>query len=344
MCASFYSAAGLFEDCAGEPGQTDRVLRHWVCKRRPRPMQCWHGVRSRGEDGESSRCWCSHVLKCRRRHWRRFWFRTENRVQGFLAAGHVCTVMGYNEYLPISARRYKVPIVVTGFEPLDILEGRSDADPGSLRKGAAMVENQYLAHSGSGLAICPAQNLIGKVFEVGDRKWRGIGTIPLKRRIGCVRSLPRTMRRSCSTLLRSLRWSRRSASADRFCAGIKKPGHDCPAFGTLCNPQHPLAARLWWVGRRRACAAYYCLRAASETAGSRCASTRLRRCRWRRAQHLPMEDARKLWRPRKDTKSEKQIEAEVAVSPLFGSCPIPIYEHKQIVLGTVGSGGKLTGR
>jgi hydrogenase expression/formation protein HypD len=98
-----------------------------------------------------------------------------NRVQGFLGPGYVCAVMGYNEYGPISERHH-VPIVITGFEPIDILEGTLMTIK-QLEEGRATVENQYsrvLDRQGN----LPAQQLIGKVFEVGDRKWRGIGTIP----------------------------------------------------------------------------------------------------------------------------------------------------------------------
>ena len=100
----------------------------------------------------------------------------DNRVQGFLGPGHVCAVMGYEEYEPISAR-YQVPIVVTGFEPLDILEGVLMTVQ-QLEQGRAVVENQYsrvLDRRGN----LPAQTLVDKVFAVGDRKWRGIGTIPM---------------------------------------------------------------------------------------------------------------------------------------------------------------------
>ena len=100
----------------------------------------------------------------------------DNRVQGFLGPGHVCAVMGYREYDPISAR-YHVPIVVTGFEPLDILHGTLMTLQ-QLEQGRAVVENQYsrvLDRDGN----VPAQKLIERVFEVADRKWRGIGNIPM---------------------------------------------------------------------------------------------------------------------------------------------------------------------
>jgi hydrogenase expression/formation protein HypD len=99
-----------------------------------------------------------------------------NRVQGFLAAGHVCTVMGYEEYIPL-ALRYRVPIVVTGFEPIDILQGILMIVK-QLEKGRIEVENQYtraVRREGNR----SAQALIQKVFETTDRSWRGIGTIPM---------------------------------------------------------------------------------------------------------------------------------------------------------------------
>jgi hydrogenase expression/formation protein HypD len=99
----------------------------------------------------------------------------DNRVQGFLAAGHVCTVMGWEEYEPL-ARRYRVPIVVTGFEPLDILEGIWMAVR-QLEEGRHEVENQYV-RSVRRQGNRPAQDLVSRVFELVDRAWRGIGVIP----------------------------------------------------------------------------------------------------------------------------------------------------------------------
>ena len=173
-----------------------------------------------------------------------------NRVQGFLGPGHVCAVMGYREYEPISAR-FKVPIVITGFEPLDILQGTLMTIR-QLESGQATVENQYsriLNREGNQAA----QKVVFGVFEVADRKWRGVGTIP---KSGY-----------------KLRWEFREHDAEKLfdvkeidthepevcisgqiLKGIKKP-HDCPAFGTECNPQHPLGATM--VSAEGACAAYY---------------------------------------------------------------------------------------
>jgi len=173
-----------------------------------------------------------------------------NRVQAFLGPGHVCTVMGTSEYVPL-ARHYRVPIVVTGFEPVDMLEGVLRAVR-QLEAGRAEVEIAY------GRAVRPegnpqARRLIDEVFEVCDRKWRGVGTIP--------KSGYR------------LRWEYRDHDAERrfevediqtcesgvcisglVLRGIKKP-RDCPAFGKECTPQTPLGATM--VSSEGACAAYY---------------------------------------------------------------------------------------
>jgi hydrogenase expression/formation protein HypD len=173
-----------------------------------------------------------------------------NRVQGFLGPGHVCTIMGYREYEPIS-ERYKVPIVITGFEPLDLLQGTL-MTVRQLEAGTAAVENQYsriLDREGN----VGARKLVNSVFEVSDRKWRGVGWIP---KSGY-----------------KLRWEYREHDAEKLfhvkeidtkepavcisgqiLKGIKKP-HDCPAFGTACTPLTPLGATM--VSAEGACAAYY---------------------------------------------------------------------------------------
>jgi hydrogenase expression/formation protein HypD len=173
-----------------------------------------------------------------------------NRVQGFLGPGHVCTVMGYREYEPI-AERFHVPIVITGFEPLDILQGVLMTVQ-QLEQGKWDVENQYprvVKRDGNLMA----QDLVNQVFEIGDRKWRGVGSIP---KSGY-----------------KLRYEFRDLDAERIfeveeidtkepeicisglvLRGVKKP-HDCPAFGTLCTPEHPLGATM--VSAEGACAAYY---------------------------------------------------------------------------------------
>jgi hydrogenase expression/formation protein HypD len=174
----------------------------------------------------------------------------ENRVQGFLGPGHVCAVMGYNEYDPISAR-YKVPIIVTGFEPLDILHGTLMTIQ-QLEQGRAVVENQYsrvLDRTGN----LPAQKLITRVFEVADRKWRGIGTIPMSG----YRLRDEFARHDAEKLFDVAAIATLEPEiciSGSILRGIKKP-HDCPAFGTLCSPQHPLGATM--VSAEGACAAYY---------------------------------------------------------------------------------------
>jgi hydrogenase expression/formation protein HypD len=174
----------------------------------------------------------------------------KNRVQGFLAAGHVCTVMGYTEYEPI-AQKYKVPIVVTGFEPLDILQGVYMCVK-QLEEGRHEVENQY-TRSVRREGNTKAQELIREVFCVVPRKWRGIGEIP---RSGL--GLTETYKEFDAELKFGL--TDRSVEEPSECIaglvlqGVKKP-HECPAFGTRCTPEHPLGAPM--VSSEGACAAYY---------------------------------------------------------------------------------------
>jgi len=174
----------------------------------------------------------------------------ENRVQAFLGPGHVCAVMGYNEYEPLS-RDFRVPIVITGFEPLDLLEGILMAVR-QLEAGEARVENQYsrvLRREGNR----PAQSLVLSVFEVGDRKWRGVGNIP-----GSGYRLRREFAGHDAELLFDVREIATRESeiciSGEILKGNKKP-HDCPAFAKQCDPQHPLGATM--VSAEGACAAYY---------------------------------------------------------------------------------------
>jgi hydrogenase expression/formation protein HypD len=175
---------------------------------------------------------------------------SQNRVQAFLGPGHVCAVMGYEEYEPI-AERYGVPIVVTGFEPVDLLQGIQMAVR-QLEAGRHAVENQYsrvLSREGNPAA----RRLVFEVFEIADRKWRGVGTIP---KSGY-----------------KLRYEYREHDAEKLfevedietnespvcisglvLKGVKKPT-DCPAFGKECTPQRPLGATM--VSAEGACAAYY---------------------------------------------------------------------------------------
>ncbi len=174
----------------------------------------------------------------------------ENRVQGYLAAGHVCTVMGWKQYEPI-AEKYKVPIVVTGFEPVDILEGILMVVK-MLEKGEAKVENQY-ARVVKREGNKPAQELVSRVFEIADRKWRGIGTIP----VSGLKLRPEFRDYDAELLFEE---SEREVEEPPECIsglvlqGLKKP-HECPAFGSACTPRTPLGATM--VSSEGACAAYF---------------------------------------------------------------------------------------
>ena len=174
----------------------------------------------------------------------------DNRVQGFLAAGHVCTIMGWTEYEPL-ARRYQVPIVVTGFEPLDILEGIWMAVR-QLEQGRAEVENQYVrAVRREGAPA--AQEVVQRVFQLVDRRWRGIGTIP-RSGLG--------LREEFADFDAELRFGLGDLEVEEpaecragdVLRGQLKPV-DCPAFGTRCTPERPLGAPM--VSSEGACAAYY---------------------------------------------------------------------------------------
>ncbi len=181
-------------------------------------------------------------------------------VDGFLAAGHVCSVMGYEEYEPI-AEKYGVPIVVTGFEPLDILEGIHMC-VAQLEAGTSRVENQYL-RAVSRAGNSDAVRMMRSVFRVSDRKWRGIGDIPhsgLELRPGFGEY------DAASRFLVSGHRVEESGvciSGDVL-RGLKKPDQ-CPAFGAECTPEHPLGAPM--VSSEGACAAYYRYRGAGRSHG-----------------------------------------------------------------------------
>jgi hydrogenase expression/formation protein HypD len=174
----------------------------------------------------------------------------DNRVQGFLAAGHVCTVMGYREYEPI-AEKYRIPVVVTGFEPLDLLHGLQMALT-ALEEGRHGVENQY-TRSVTRDGNLPAQKILAEVFEVCDRPWRGIGVIPKS---------GYRLREEYAAFDASRRFDVEGIIAEepKVCIagailqGLKKPG-ECPAFGRECTPEHPLGAPM--VSSEGACSAYY---------------------------------------------------------------------------------------
>jgi len=173
-----------------------------------------------------------------------------NRVQGFLAAGHVCSVTGYNKYFQI-AKRYNVPIVVTGFEPLDILQGIYMCIK-QLEESRAEVENQY-TRAVKKEGNLKAQEIINKVFKVGSRKWRGIGEIP-----GSGLVLQDNFIDFDSSLKFGLAdlnvGEPKECISGQILQGIKKP-NKCSEFGTICTPEHPLGATM--VSSEGACSAYY---------------------------------------------------------------------------------------
>ena len=173
-----------------------------------------------------------------------------NHVQGFLAAGHVCAIMGYEEYFPL-ASRYAIPIVVTGFEPLDLLQGIAMTVK-QLEEGRHEVENQYtraVRKEGN----VPARRLLQEVFTVSDRAWRGIGIIP---------SSGFELREEYAAFdaARVFEVGTIAAQESPLCIagqilqGWKKP-YDCSAFGHQCTPEHPLGAPM--VSSEGSCAAYY---------------------------------------------------------------------------------------
>jgi hydrogenase expression/formation protein HypD len=184
-----------------------------------------------------------------------------NLVQGFLAAGHVCAIMGTQEYGPI-AREFRTPIVVTGFEPVDILEGLLRCLR-QLEAGMSEVENAYarvVRPEGNG----PARAIVDRVFEVVDREWRGLGTIAasgwgLRARFAAFDAplkfglKPRVAAPAGECI------------SGEILRGLKKP-LQCPAFGTRCTPEHPIGAPM--VSSEGACAAYhrYRLRNRAESA------------------------------------------------------------------------------
>ncbi len=191
---------------------------------------------------------CSHVLVPPAMH--AILGAPDNRVQAFLAAGHVCTVMGYWQYEPIAAQ-YRVPIVVTGFEPLDLLQGLYMAIK-ALEEGRYGVENQYIrAVTRAGNRA--AQQLVAEVFEVCDRPWRGIGVIPAS---------GYRLRAEYAAFDAERRFGVGDVTAQesplciagQILQGLKKP-HECRAFGRECTPEHPLGAPM--VSSEGACAAYF---------------------------------------------------------------------------------------
>ena len=173
-----------------------------------------------------------------------------NRVQGFLAAGHVCTIMGWEEYEPIAAK-YQVPIVPTGFEPVDILDGILKTVQ-LLEKGAPGVENQYLRVVRA-QGNPAARAVVDEVYEVCDRKWRGIGNIP---RSGLkIRDELAAFDAEKKFAVEGIVTEEPTVCiSGEILQGLKKP-HECPAFGAECTPTTPLGATI--VSSEGACAAYH---------------------------------------------------------------------------------------
>lgn len=174
----------------------------------------------------------------------------DNTVQGFLAAGHVCTIMGYNEYLPL-ADQFRIPIVVTGFEPVDILQGVYFCIK-QLEGNRHDVENEYsrvVKKEGNQ----PAQQLMRQVFEVVDRNWRGLGKIPesglaLRPEYEPWNAEHRFAVKSINTR------EPETCRSGEILQGLLKPDQ-CPEFGGQCTPEHPLGATM--VSSEGACSAYY---------------------------------------------------------------------------------------
>lgn len=173
-----------------------------------------------------------------------------SQVQAFLAAGHVCTVVGYKEYEKL-ASTYRVPITVTGFEPIDILQGILMTVT-QLEKGTCMVENQY-TRAVNTEGNKRAREIMGEVFEVVNRKWRGLGEI---------HSSGLGLRDKFAAFDAQKRFNLATIRVEEnpecisglVLQGLKKPS-DCPAFATQCTPENPLGATM--VSSEGACAAYY---------------------------------------------------------------------------------------
>ena len=174
----------------------------------------------------------------------------ESNIQAFLAAGHVCTIMGTDEYGPL-VEKYRIPIVVTGFEPVDLLQGIL-MTVRQLEKGEYKLENQYSR------VVRPegnpaARQVMEQVFTVDDREWRGIGTIPgsgyeLRPELAAYDA-----NRKFQVNIAKAEESK-ECIAGQVLKGIKKP-HECPQFGKKCTPASPLGAPM--VSSEGACAAYY---------------------------------------------------------------------------------------
>lgn len=174
----------------------------------------------------------------------------ENQIDAFLAAGHVCTIMGMEEYYPV-VEKYKTPVVITGFEPVDLLQGILMAVQ-QLEKGEYKLENQYTRYvqrEGNRMA----KQTMEEVFDVSDRMWRGIGTIPQSGYEVNEKYRHYNSRVKFNLDLPVAPENPECISGD-IMKGLKKPVQ-CPNFGTKCKPEHPLGAPM--VSSEGACAAYY---------------------------------------------------------------------------------------
>ena len=173
-----------------------------------------------------------------------------NQVRGFLAAGHVCAIMGYHQYFPLSSK-YQIPIVITGFEPVDILLGIYKLII-HLEKGGPTVINAY-NRSVTEWGNIPAQKLLREIFEPVDRKWRGIGMIPMS---GLkLRSMYSEFDAELKFGLANIHVEEpKECEAGKILQGIKKPDQ-CKSFGRQCTPEKPKGAPM--VSSEGACAAYY---------------------------------------------------------------------------------------
>ncbi len=173
-----------------------------------------------------------------------------NVIQGFLAAGHVCTIMGIYEYVPL-VQTYQVPIVVTGFEPVDLLQGILMTIQ-QLEKGEAKLENQY-TRVVQAEGNVEAQRVVNEVFDIVDREWRGIGTIPFSGfEVSETYSAYDAKKKFDVNISEAPEC--KDCIAGQVLKGLKKP-HQCSQFGKGCTPEHPLGAPM--VSSEGACAAYY---------------------------------------------------------------------------------------
>lgn len=172
------------------------------------------------------------------------------KIDGFLAAGHVCTIMGIHQYYPLVSK-HRLPIIVTGFEPVDLLQGVYMCLK-QLEEGQAKLENQYarvVQSDGNPKAV----EVIERIFKISDREWRGIGVIPQSGYTIREKYKAYDADHKFNIRIKKVE-ENKSCIAGQVLKGIKKP-YDCPEFGKNCTPQNPLGAPM--VSSEGACAAYY---------------------------------------------------------------------------------------